>query len=115
VNLPILTLVAAIALSGGATVLHAAPPAALGPFLEDNCITCHDAETKKGGLDLDALPFSPEDPKAFAEWVKVYDRIADREMPPKNKKQPALADTRAFLQTLAAPLKPRKAARAGGV
>jgi len=94
----------ATALLASASMLRAAPPTALAPFLEDNCVHCHDAETKKGGLDLDALAFSPEDPKAFAEWVKVHDRVSDHEMPPKKEKQPAPAASDAFLKTLEAPL-----------
>jgi hypothetical protein len=35
------------------TSLLAAPPTA---FLEQHCYDCHDAETKKGDLDLTALP-----------------------------------------------------------
>jgi hypothetical protein len=79
-------------------------PAPLASFLEDNCVQCHDEKSKKGGLDLDALAFAPDDPKAFDEWVKVHDRVADHEMPPKDKKQPAPAAANAFLQTLVGPL-----------
>ena len=88
----------------GAATLRAALPPALEPFLENNCVHCHDAETKKGGLNLDALAFQPDDPKAFAEWVKVHDRVRDHEMPPKKEKQPGAADAEAFLKNLAAPL-----------
>jgi len=87
-----------------APALRAAPPASLAPFLEDHCAQCHDAQEKKGGLDLDALAFQPDDLKNFAEWVKVHDRVSDHEMPPKKKKQPAPAETDAFLKALAQPL-----------
>jgi len=101
--LPLKHWIAAILLVS-ASALPAALPPALGPFLEENCVKCHDSETKKGGLDLDALAFQPADPKTFAEWVKVHDRVVDHEMPPKKKKQPEPAQAEAFLKTLAGPL-----------
>src|SRR4051812_8604705 len=58
------------------------------PFLEKYCYDCHDEESKKGGLDLTALPFYLDDPKTFTAWVKVHDRVRDGEMPPKKKTQP---------------------------
>lgn len=94
----------AAALLAGASVLPAAPPKDVATFLENHCVQCHDAETKKGGLDLDALTFQPDDVKAFAAWVKVHDRVRDHEMPPKKKKQPTAAETEVFLKTLAGPL-----------
>lgn len=41
-------------------------PAGMQSFLEDRCMQCHDADTKKGGLDLDALGFDLQDAKTFA-------------------------------------------------
>ncbi len=92
--------------------LYAATPAGLAPFLEDHCMSCHDADTKKGNLDLDALAFQPDDPKSFAEWVKVHDRVRDHEMPPKKEKQPDSGAQTAFLQALATPLAAADARRA---
>jgi mono/diheme cytochrome c family protein len=92
------------ALLAGASMARAAPPPALGPFLENHCVECHDSDTKKGGLDLDALAFQLDDPKSFAEWVKVHDRMRDHEMPPKKEKQPDAAEADAFLQSLAGTL-----------
>jgi mono/diheme cytochrome c family protein len=98
------TITATTLLLGGAPMLRAAAPATLAPFLEDHCVECHDADTHKGGLNLDALAFQPDDPKSFAEWVKVHDRTRDHEMPPKKEKQPAPAETDAFLKAVAGPL-----------
>ncbi|HYR57010.1 MAG TPA: DUF1587 domain-containing protein, partial [Chthoniobacteraceae bacterium] len=108
-NAKILTIVAWIAAAG---VLRAALPGGVSAFMEENCVSCHDADTKKGGLDLDALAFEPADAKIFSEWVKVFDRVRDREMPPKKKHQPAAAETDAFLKTLAEPLTAADRARA---
>jgi mono/diheme cytochrome c family protein len=73
-------------------------------FLEKRCYDCHDSETKKGNLDLTALPFYLDDPKNFAMWVKVHDRVREGEMPPKKKAQPEAAERDAFLKTIADPM-----------
>ncbi|HEY1190080.1 MAG TPA: c-type cytochrome domain-containing protein, partial [Gemmata sp.] len=65
-----------------APVAFAAPPA---KFFEAHCNSCHDADTRSGGLDLTVLTFAPADPENFARWVLIHDRIAAGEMPPKNK------------------------------
>ena len=75
-------------------------------FLTKHCAECHDAETKKGGLDLASLPPATSSAENFARWVKVHDRIASGEMPPKKKARPAAAEvqavTRALSETLVA-------------
>lgn len=65
--------------------LHAADPIA---FLDQHCVECHDADLKKGGLDLTALETDFADGRSFATWVKVHDAIAKGEMPPKKKPRP---------------------------
>ena len=77
---------------------------ALAPFLEKHCVECHDAETKKGGLDMTALKSDLQDPKSFAAWVKIHDRTANGEMPPKKKARPAAGETSAYLGALSASL-----------
>lgn len=76
---------------------HASPPRAAleephRAFLENHCFDCHDADAKKGGLDLSALSADFSDAKAFPIWVKVHDAIAKGEMPPKKKPRPAAAE-----------------------
>jgi len=73
-------------------------------FLEANCYACHSTQTKKGDLDLTALKLDLDDPKAFATWVKVHDRVRDGEMPPKGMPRPDTAARDAFLKALAAPM-----------
>ena len=73
-------------------------------FLENQCLDCHDADMKKGGLDLDSLSKNLDDPAAMAKWVRLHDRVENGEMPPKNKKQPAAADKAEFLAELGASL-----------
>ncbi len=65
------------------------------------CVNCHDAEEKKGGLDLEALEWKPGDRANQALWVKVFDFIDKGEMPPKNRKQrPDAAEMEEFLGAL---------------
>lgn len=57
-------------------------PPPVREFIKARCLDCHDANTKKGGLDLTALKPDIADPDAFARWVRVHDRVRDGEMPP---------------------------------
>lgn len=79
-------------------------PASARDFLQRHCHECHDAETKKGGLDLTALKLDLAEARTFAKWVTVHDRVREGEMPPKKKAHPDAAQTDAFLASLAAPL-----------
>jgi mono/diheme cytochrome c family protein len=94
----------ALCLLAGAASLRAAVPTEIGSFLESHCVQCHDADSKKGELDLDALGFDIKNPKVFATWVKVHDRTADHEMPPKKKPQPKPEEADVFLKWLAGTL-----------
>jgi len=76
-----------------------------GQFLETHCFDCHDAETKKGGLDLTTLKEDMDDPGAFAAWVKVHDRVREGEMPPPKKKRPPAEEAQALLKALDANLR----------
>lgn len=69
-------------------------------FFETHCTSCHDSGTKAGGLDLTVLKFDPDDPENAARWVKVHDRIAAGEMPPKRKARPPAADVAAVIKAL---------------
>lgn len=73
-------------------------------FFDASCVDCHDAETKKGGLDLEGLSRDWQDGKNFAQWVKIHDRVALGEMPPKKKPQPEAGARKAFLAEVSAGL-----------
>ena len=78
-----------------------APPAQKQrAFFTAHCTECHDAQTKKGNLDLAALQPAFEDREVFARWVKVLDRIELGEMPPKKKERPPAGETAATLKWL---------------
>lgn len=79
-------------------VSFAAVPVAA--FLEGHCVECHDADVKKGGLDLTSLTFEAKNPV----WIKVFERVRDGEMPPKKKPQPEKNEKDLFLAALKEPL-----------
>ena len=70
------------------------------PFLDRHCTDCHDDAEAKGGLDLYALAYKPNDPANFEAWQHIFDRVKHGEMPPKKKKQPSAEDKKAFLAEL---------------
>ncbi|MDB5349942.1 MAG: hypothetical protein JWN86_1189 [Planctomycetota bacterium] len=80
----------ALVLSGSSRTR--ADEAATRGFFEAHCLKCHDTETHKGGLDLTALKPEFASPENFARWVKVHDRIASGEMPPRNQPRPPAAE-----------------------
>jgi hypothetical protein len=90
-------------LPGSCVLPH--PANAEGPaaraFLEQHCYDCHDAGLNKGGLDLTALEFEPDDARNFARWVKVFDRVSAGEMPPKTRARPAPEDLEGFTSAVA--------------
>lgn len=96
-----------------ASPAFAAPPAT---FFAAHCVSCHDADVKKGGLDLAALKFEPSNVDNVALWVKIHDRVAAGEMPPKNRPRPPVTDATAALKVVHDDLvaAERKAAAADG-
>ena len=96
-----LCLVSIAALSLLTSLLSAAAVEMPRAFFEKHCTDCHDAAEKKGGLDLTALKTNFADADNFARWVKVYDRVAAGEMPPKKKERPPSKERAAFLGALA--------------
>ena len=69
-------------------------------FVEKYCVECHDAETRKGGLDLTSLKFEPGNATNFSRWVLVYDRLGAGEMPPKKKARPEARELESFTNAL---------------
>jgi hypothetical protein len=90
-----------------AAVLLARPVGAAAPvapdqtFVRDYCTRCHNAEDKKGRLDLTGLAFDPSDAANLAVWVKVHDRVHAGQMPPPSRARPDIARQQAFVEGLA--------------
>jgi hypothetical protein len=69
-------------------------------FFQTHCYECHDAQSRQGGLDLSGLKGGEDIEKEFARWVRIHDRIASGEMPPKPKPRPPVAEATAATQRL---------------
>jgi len=67
------------------------------PVFDARCYDCHDADTKKGSLDLTALKPDISNPDTLALWLRIYDRVAAGEMPPKKKQPLAEAERQAIV------------------
>lgn len=80
---------------------HSAPPV---DFFETHCTECHDAEAKKGGLDLTGLRKELGNAENFARWVKVHDRVRAGEMPPPKKVAPPRDERERMLASLSSEL-----------
>ena len=80
-------------------------------FLEERCAECHDADSKKGGLDLDALSTQLGQAPVEAKWIQLFDRVRRGEMPPRKKEPPPPAEKAAFLASLGGFISDHDAAR----
>ena len=104
INLALLWLASTGAMTGGASLRAAVPPAVASAFIEKHCASCHNDVDKENGLDLTSLAYAPDDAANFALWIKVHDRVKTGEMPPKKKARPEAADLEKFVQTMASTL-----------
>ncbi|MBM3997839.1 MAG: DUF1592 domain-containing protein, partial [Planctomycetes bacterium] len=70
------------------------------PFVEKHCVDCHSGKKPKAGLDLAALKFDAAEPRTFAAWVRIHDKVAAGEMPPPDADQPSPDERRKTVGTL---------------
>lgn len=77
-------------------------PAELSVFLESHCYECHDSASRKGGLDLEALPRELAAGGPLRQWTAVHDQLARGEMPPRKADQPTPDARQSAVQDLAA-------------
>jgi hypothetical protein len=87
----------ALAMIWDSHAAEAPVPRAVLDVISDRCSSCH-GDKPAGGLDFAKLPASFSDPRHRAMWVKVFDRVASNEMPPKNKL--AAPEREAFAKSL---------------
>lgn len=67
--------------------------------VEQYCISCHNAQENKGGMDLDA--FRWDDVQNHPElWETVFTRLQSRQMPPPDRKRPDEATYAAIVADL---------------
>ena len=90
-------------LESEAALLADGPPKApsfegdVAPFLAKHCTGCHGPEKKKADLALDVYTDSSSALKDQQVWEKVSKKLRAREMPPKGRPQPQVADVEAVL------------------
>ena len=68
------------------------------PVLKTYCISCHNAQKKRGGLDLDRFQKSADVSMGEEVWSEVAARVLAHEMPPEGKKQPSIEQRRKFVR-----------------
>ena len=62
-------------------------PASVTSVVNTYCVSCHDAEVKKGGLDLERIS-AVDVTRHSDEWERVIRKIQARQMPPVGKERP---------------------------
>ncbi|MBI1247890.1 DUF1592 domain-containing protein [bacterium] len=66
-------------------------------FLENNCYDCHQGDSADASLDLEKLSFDLGQADNLQRWVRIYDRVRDGEMPPKDYDAPDPQEKNEFL------------------
>src|SRR5262245_52755846 len=61
------------------------------PFLEQNCVRCHNGDITMSGVRVDQLDAGLEDPH-LRLWEAIRKKIGDETMPPKDQPQPTISD-----------------------
>jgi len=74
--------------------------ARLRQFAEEHCLACHGPDVHRSGLRLDKLPLQFGDKDVSATWVKVLDKLARGEMPPKKNARPPEMEMKAVITGL---------------
>jgi len=69
-------------------------------FLKTHCFGCHQGDSPEGKLNLEPLSRDITDRDIERRWVRIYDRINEGEMPPKDAPQPTAGDRAAFLESI---------------
>jgi len=85
----------------GAADLVVELPAKHFALIESYCLDCHDGETQKGKINLEALPFKVNTLEQAELWQKVLNAMNSGEMPPEKKPQPKNEEKADFLDALA--------------
>src|SRR3954462_4181835 len=83
------------------------------PMLQEYCLKCHSAEKHKGDLDLERFTSIPEVKRYPKIWQTVAEQLANNEMPPKEKPQPATAQKQQLMSWVNSVLDEIALSRAG--
>lgn len=60
----------------------------VAPFFAKHCNACHSAATNEGELDLAQLDPNMKDSTSGARWAMLVEKLANGEMPPKDRPRP---------------------------
>ncbi|WP_417847250.1 DUF1592 domain-containing protein [Thalassoglobus sp.] len=72
-------------------------PGDMGKFVENHCVACHEGEAAEAGLDLTKLNGQLENQETLARWIRIFDRVHNGEMPPKESNDITGAELKQFL------------------
>ena len=78
-------------------------PAQVESFLQVSCIDCHDGPEGEAGFDIRRVlsdGIDPQETKLDPPWVKIIDRVAAGEMPPREADQPNVKDRNEFVSQI---------------
>lgn len=75
-----------------------APAEAAWAYFDKNCVSCHNADAKAGGLDLHTLRRPDSLTRSRESWESVARKIRNGEMPPKGSPKPPEAASRATVR-----------------
>ncbi|MBS1877611.1 MAG: DUF1592 domain-containing protein [Acidobacteria bacterium] len=74
----------------------------VAPFVGKNCVMCHNAKAKTGGIDFQDRKPADVAVKDREAWERAIAKVRDGTMPPKGLPRPAEADKTAFAEWLTA-------------
>ena len=69
-------------------------------LVKSNCHGCHNGTDAKAALNLEKLGSSLSDFSVATAWIRVHDKVASGEMPPKDAEQPTQEQRTRFLDRL---------------
>ena len=69
------------------SIAYGVEPDGVYPFFRKYCWDCHSADTNTA-LDFEQLGRDLTSPADFEVWVKIFDKIQKREMPPADAEKP---------------------------
>jgi len=75
-------------------------PAGIHAALQKHCAECHSGESSEGEFDVTLLTDQLADATMREKWVKVLDRVAQREMPPPETSGLTDAERQSFVSSL---------------
>jgi hypothetical protein len=68
------------------------------PLLKTYCVSCHNPQKKRGGLDLARFNKDADVVMGEEVWAEVAARVLAHEMPPEGRKQPSIEQRRKFVR-----------------